>query len=411
MSPSAKCPKSTYRQLFIPEERSIRVQTRSGFFGLTQLSFFAGKQITPLFNEKIDKDQQTTYILDFSDVKVWDISAILWLIIGLHFYKKSGVSFKLRLPDPKNGTTSREIDEFQQSADYLRRWRFDLGLNNIVSDISSLLVESQYDYFVSTNQKYYKSSNIKRDGLTEQLVSRRLAHIWNLSNVNYPGIRSVDENLIADCIKSFERSTIEDILVNQCAIEKLKASQFSGHLVLESLLNVLEHPDATIGMLSISKMGNSNELILAIADNGKSIPSTIYKVFLEFAKKERIKFIFPIEKLPDIYSRNLILAEKDLGADDSMNTKNAKAISNIIDFATSPGITRMYFSDPDNFKKRGWGLTYIKEDTLETFKGNLFIISDGVKLVYRGGKNGYEDSPYDCPWEGNLIRISIPTKA
>ena len=82
--------------------------------------------------------------MDFSGVRVWDIAALLWLVVGLDHYRRHlGISFKLSLPEGRTGMSADDREAFDRSADYLRRWRFDRALRNIDVDVSRLLVREQ----------------------------------------------------------------------------------------------------------------------------------------------------------------------------------------------------------------------------------------------------------------------------
>src|SRR5205085_3316537 len=107
---------------------------KSGFFGLSALRQFASTALEPY--SKIQDDVK--FILDFSLVRVWDIAALLWLTVGLNHYRQKGFQFLLRLPEPHRGLSTEDCDAITKSADYLRRWRFDVALRNVHADPTQL---------------------------------------------------------------------------------------------------------------------------------------------------------------------------------------------------------------------------------------------------------------------------------
>lgn len=366
--------KSTYTLYAQPE--------KNGFFGLRQLQRFSSNIVEPYLRAQA----QETLIFDFSLIKVWDIAAILWLVVSLHHYKKTGLSFLIRLPEGKLAQKSEDEILFDKSADILRRWKLNDALSNIVSDPTSILVPEQQNYFPLDGPiKYYKERKVTLgNGLVESLISRRLLNIRNLSDPKFFGSEIISSKNITECVADFQSAKIGDILSTQCDISKRDADLFSDHLLTEALLNVLEHTEASLGMMAISVMGASKELILSVVDNGSSIPSTIYSEYYRGKMQyEELK------------------SEKYSRYDLSCNNK-----IDIIDYATQPGVTR---KKGEEALHGGMGLSYIKKDTIDTFNGKLLVISDGV--VVRYDKN-FIDRPYgesyDHSWSGNLIRISIP---
>jgi len=212
------------------------------------------------------------------------------------------------------------------------------------------------------------------------LLSRRLVHIRNLSEPTQVGPSAISDSRITECIANFQSARIGDILHVQCGIPKREADLFADHLLTEALQNVREHPRATIGMIAISIMGNTNELILSIVDNGDSIPQTIYPVYMGSHADD-------IE-----YEReNLDLDQR----------------AQIADYATRPGVTRKRGTEAQR-PEVGMGLAYIKDDTVKTFKGKLRIITDSVALKYAALSVPDPYSAWEHSWRGNLLRIAIP---
>ncbi|KJU86831.1 ATP-binding region, ATPase-like domain protein [Candidatus Magnetobacterium bavaricum] len=352
---------------------------KGGFFGLSALHNFNNSVLEPYSKAQIDE----TLILDFSLVKVWDISALLWLTIALHHYRRVGLPFILRLPEGKQDMSDKERDEYDKSADYLRRWKFYDALLNISMEPSELLVPEQHAFFSTGGPlrfyKDYKQPN--ESGLMEAFMSRRLFQIWNLSDPKTYGATNMSQH-ISEHIQMFQSKGIGNILCTQCGIKKRDADLFADHLLTEALLNVCEHPNATIGLIAISIMGKTKELVLCIADNGDSIPETIHPTYRDNNPDN--------EATNSQYNRDLSTKDK----------------ASLADYATQKNVTR---KSGDEAKGAGMGLTYIKEDTLSVFKGKFRIITDQVSLKHEGkDASSYVEEEWKHPWKGNLLRIAIP---
>ena len=354
--------------------------TSYGFFALSNLHLFCHAQIDPLLGLSSD----TTVILDFSSVKVWDISALLWLTLSLQHYKKEGLRFQIKLPEPQLGMNGKEKDEYQRSADFLRRWRFDTALLH-VGELEDILVPEQHDYFSSGPEVYYQEGReiLTPQGLLEKLLSNRLVEIRDLTERSGSlGGRQISDFEVEKCIREFNDAKIGNVLANNCDISVTDAECFAEHLVTECLLNMQQHPNATTGLLSVSILGRSKELILAVADNGDSIPSTILSVYNK--------------------NHNTSYSLK------SLQKLSTEIRASIIHFATQPYVSRKPMITEEDI---GLGLTYIKEDTIGKFKGKVRIISNSVQALYKDNIDGEPHSvEWKHCWRGNLLRISIPLK-
>lgn len=117
--------------------------TPSGFFGLSELQRFTFGAIEPYADARLDQP----LVLDFSQIKIWDIAALLWLVVALHHYRQRGMPFLLRLPEGDPSMPQNDGDAFDKSADYLRRWRFDNAILNLTPEPATLLVPEQRDFF------------------------------------------------------------------------------------------------------------------------------------------------------------------------------------------------------------------------------------------------------------------------
>lgn len=354
--------------------------SRAGFFGLSQLQSFTHDVIEGHL------DAKEGVFLDFSAVKVWDVAALLWLVVALHHYRRNkGLAFLMQLPEGTHALPGDNREALDKSADYLRRWRFDRALQNIDIDVDRLLVPEQRGYFSPPEpRKYYRDQPVEtQPGLLQSLISRRLAEIRSLADAGFGGSALISPQSISACVREFQAERIGDILAVQCGIEKRTADLFGDHLLTEALLNVQEHPNASVALVGISVMGNTNELILTVVDNGDSIPSTIYERYLKDHGSSS-------DKRP-AYSRH---------------TMPASDRATIADHATKRGVTRKKGAEA---QKAGMGLTYIKEDAVDTFHGKLWIITDSIGLRYKKrASDPPERREWYHSWPGNLVRIAVP---
>lgn len=384
---------------------------KPGFFGLSELHKFFKEDVEKEFESIRDRQ----LVLDFSNVIYWDISALLWLVIALHHFQQrseaedKGVRFRLRLPQPTSEDSdvskmSNRDRDLLKSADYLRRWRFTEALRNLTDDPNELLVTSQKGYLDGETRFYYPRMVTGPSGLIEQLVSVRLVEIRNLVDFSTPAAsRQVKRELVEARLREFIDHAVVPILSNQCGIEMDVANMFVTHLLLEGLENVLQHPNATIGMFSVSRIG-LDKLVLAIADNGDSMCKTIYEHYRHTQGDK-------LSQLPSAYrGRNL----------------DATIRRDLVVHATTEGVSRKWLSGEADWQEIafnaelerraeiGVGLTHIRDATVGTFRGNLVVTTEGASVrfntISRNSQNEclFEDLGFQ--WPGNLLRIQIPTK-
>lgn len=348
-----------------------------GFFGLSNMLRFCTTKLDPLVGNIVDD-----FVLDFSRVRLWDHSVLLWLAIGLQHYRREGLRFRIRLPESVAGSDPSA----ERSGDFLRRWAFNVALCH-VGELATVLVSDQADYFVGGPRRFYiEGSTTMTDdyGVQSKLISNRLVEIRDLTRESAAERgRVVCDKEIQACIRDFQDARIGNVLFNNCSSSKNEADCFADHLITESLLNLKQHPNASTGLLTVGVLGRSKELILCIADNGDSIVRTILPVF---TKDHEIEL-----------------------KDEMLQDLPLKTRSEILHFATKPYVT----SKPlETNQEIGLGLTYIKQDTINRFNGKLRIISESVQAIYQ------EDSEakplvkeWRHGWGGNLLRISIPLKS
>lgn len=388
--------------------KNLDVTTKYGFFGLNELHFFFKEEIEPIFNNS----NNTVIVLDFSSVFYWDLSALLWLLVALDYYltenvnEQKGNTFKLILPEPSDNTIPiEEMEEDDQnrlkSIDYLRRWKFFNALRNITQNPEEFFLEGQEELINCDPQYFFKKDTRNIDGLYKELISINLLEISNLVNLSLKKEkRTISKNEILRCLEEYIDKAICPIISNRCGIKKEIANMFVTHLLYESLINSLQHPNANMGMFSISKI-STNKLLLTIVDNGEPIPETIYKHFRNTYK--------------DIKKANLPESYNHRKLSDILRAK-------IISHATKRGVSRkMYFEDQDwediyldsdiKPSKVGVGLTHIRDATTKDFNGNLIVAAAGVSVKFETPSDQTVEPKYknfDFPWPGNLLRIQIP---
>jgi hypothetical protein len=377
---------------------------------LTELHRFFTTDVETAFESK----NNCQVVLDFSDVIYWDVSALLWMVVALHHFRQrssnesKNLDFKLRLPQPESDASP--IDQMSardrnslRSADYLRRWRFVEALRNLAEDPDELLVSSQKRYFNIEPKHYYPRTVAGPSGLMEQLVSLRLVEIRNLVDFSVaPESRQIKRELVEARLREFIDHFVAPILSNQCGIDMDVANMFVTHLLWEGLSNAFQHPNARIGMFSISRIG-PDKLVLAIADNGESICKTIY----EHYRRTQGSAL----RLPSTYQGHQL---------------DATTRRDLVAHATKEGVSRKWLNPEVNWQevtlnselKRqaeiGVGLTHIRDTTVGEFKGNLVIATEGLSITFDTIST---DSQHDCDfqdcsfsWPGNLLRIQIPAK-
>lgn len=364
----------------------------------TLYEFFGVDSLTEKYIADASCDQIE---FDFSLIKYWDLTALMWLVVALkhYFYPvdkfSHNVRFLIRLPNPSDAI------ELEKSADFLIRWEFDSALTNLIDDISEILVDEQKDYFERKIENYKPVAIEGYFDTDSELLSKNLVEI---RNIGANGVISNDS--ITRCTKVFSSSIMANVLIARAGVGENLAQAFSSVLVKEGLSNMKEHPDATLGMITvgINRINQTrSELILIMVDDGDPVQKTIKPHYAEYLKANKLDGAQHVEETEDVFALRDIHRIK------------------MLNFATEPGVSRKYnyhdYKEQDGKFTYGMGLTNIREcATLkapEGFSGNLRIISGGVsgKFSTSGLSNDYDPSGTNLSrfnWNGNLIRISIP---
>lgn len=340
-------------------------------------------------------------VIDLSGIEYWDPAALLWFSLYIKQLRDEGLSVQLRLPDPDatvEDETSQRGDAAQRSADFLKRWRFDVVLRRIEGR-GGILVDEQKDYFSRESlerARYYKARKVvEPSGEVSELMSESLFPFFDFSAIEYVGRGSGDsrEAAAGDLpqrwpVLKISRTAVNDkfrrlmelaaagVFTRNTKLSQESSEAFVRRIVGEALDNMERHPGASFGMMAMNREDNNSRLVLAVVDNGESICETILDVFnRQFGKKHSFEDV----------RRNPSLAAK------------------VLDYSTQRQVT----SKPDG---NGMGLYYMKRYVLSNFKGTLKVLTAGVECTYQG-----ED--FDAPpsykvsaqtWNGNLLRIDIP---
>lgn len=363
---------------------------------------YFGNEKSHVGNYILSQNNKNT-IIDLSQIEYWDLTSLLWLVVAIkHYFKiikkhNKEISLLLKLPAPSENHDNKKNNALKRSGDFLRRWKFDLALSNLVEDISTLLIPNQSNYF-NEPLIYYKPKHVSDEtGFIDTIVSTNLVEIKNLGRNG-----KISSDLVDDHRRRFSAARMGDILHKRCNIKKYTANQFTNLLLVEGMLNIKEHPNASLGMISIHIDKKNSELVLVMVDDGDPIQQTIFPHYKEFIKQNRPSDLELIEKC----NGNVFKLENNFK-------------SEILDFATERGVSRKV-SYKDILKQRyGMGLYYLRHGTTSKrkFGGSFRITSGGISSRYSPYDPDVKSKQYSSnthlskfDWKGNLLRVSIPVK-
>lgn len=332
-------------------------------FGSTLKIETLEKQLAILKDEE-DRKQPTEVTFNLSNTTWVDIGALLFSINIMNYLKRKKTFLKIKLPEGGKGKKVR---------DFLKRWKFFDALEENVGQKETLIPPEQLHY-LNEKQKYYLPSTI-RDPYSnvEELLSKDLVEIKSFTDITTEK-REVSIEKIKRYIDTLEKTTVTPVLKKCLGLNDVEI--FSKNIIKEGLLNTLEHPDATISLLAMSKEGPN--LVIGICDNGKPVPDTIEGAYFKKFPKEGVS----TEKL--------------------------------IDFATLEGITSIEETDKRYISldtKRGMGLFYLKKDSLR-LGGYLQIRAKNALTTFKTTENNEIELKTQnvSQWTGNLIKIFLPLK-
>lgn len=369
-------------------------------------------------------------VLDFSNIVFWELPAVLWLVVATDHYKQIGLpenvflpNFRIKIVLPKPNIEDEQFDELTKeeiskldwdllkSADFLRRWKIKDALKNLSDDHKNdpleILFDDQKEYFLKKPYKFYKATRIQKDikSLSSELLSLNLVEIRNLVDFKREN-RKIERHEIERLIDTFVTRAVCPVLINNCDISDKIANKFITHLLAEGIENAFLHPNASIGMFSISRDKINQTLTLVIADNGDPIPKTIYPHYFLVKQKE---------------GGNESLVE-DYNADNLSN----QTLGEIVIHATKEGVSRigldkvkgLDFEEAIEYlksiPKRGEGLTHIRNCTTKDFGGTLKIETEGLNT--KCTTDSSEDSTgvsflnRGIRLPGNLVEIELLLK-
>lgn len=340
-------------------------------------------------------------VIDFQNVQFWDPAALLWFSLAVKERREAGVDIRLRLPDVdayklEPYVTEGKVDSMQKSADFLRRWRYDLVLKRL-GGVGNVLVDEQENFFHSGRQEEYISATVLGpDGHRQEVMSKSLFPFCDFAAFEHEGLAPdkeigvgspvelpndqyrlcISRAAVNGMVQDLNTTVVADILSEYCAITRRGAHLFASKVITEALDNMEKHPDATFGMMAINKSKRERKLCLAVVDDGESICKTMMPTYNE------------------AFGGSLTYEE----ARECQELAGA-----VLDYATYPEVS----SKPDS---SGMGLYYIKHHSLYSLGGQLQVLTANVLSTY--SKDDGENSPrierWPHSWEGNLIRVEIP---
>lgn len=306
------------------------------------------------------------------------------LLIWIRNQKIERRNVTLRLPD---------IDKQRRARDFLKKWNFEQALYTALkSDIANILDPNQYNYF-DEPPIYYTDSEIAEEyGPLKILKSRNLLEIVPLTKLQEDGNEVVSKEKINEIADGLALRSVVPIIQSAIGCESEWAKRFGSVLVYQALLNTFEHPDANMVFITMAKKPNSRaagggRLVIAVADNGKTISHTIADAYeKDYRTKNKLR-----ESTTDTENRY-------------------KLHSNRIIYATWERTSR---KPPESNPNRGMGLYYLKNLATEV-GGEVIIRCENASVKFRPSvvtkQRTDSPSPKHVPQlsRGNIIRISIP---
>lgn len=346
------------------------------------------------------------YQISFQNVSFWDPAALLWFSLCIKkLLEVEGKLIQLRLPDPEaiakySSVPISNINKVQKSADFLRRWQFDLVLRRL-GDLENLLIPEQRNYFSSSGEKTYPSRTVYDTyGEAYEMVSTSLFPFFDFATLQQVdnGVEcdscnddksseaksssyrlAINRSTVNGRIEDLTRDAVAGVLEKSCGIPDGSAKLFVKKIVGEALDNMEKHPKASFGMMALNRSIKENKIYLTVVDNGESICKTILSTYNQDNCHN--------------YSYDEVLEQSDVAAE-------------ILNYSTFPEVS-------SKAESSGMGLYWMKKYSVKDFEGTLQILTSGVLCNY--SNNDYTSPPqhesWRHNWEGNLLRVEIPMKA
>jgi len=346
----------------------------------------------------LSRAPDTPLHFNLADVIWSDIGSLLFLACTLSCLKRRGVPVQLTLPEQQGRWD--EPDSVRKARDFLKRWRFDSALSEAVTDYREILPAHQEEYFSDDLPlKFYAPAILRTQGETQVLLSCRLVEITHMTGGPVGG-RRVSEEKIRSYVNAFlSQLSLEDRF-REAIRKALRFSdqacmRFGSNILQEALLNTFEHPEASMSMIAMARQ--QKHLVIAVADNGMTIPDTIRTAF----EQDQTPFEPTLSAKEDLELLKLGVESHSLEQAERAFRRDYEAT----DYATKPGKTsKPHIPRP----KRGFGLTYVKNDTLDF--GGYCVFRAGAASVRYFRKRGQEmrSGRAVSSWPGNLVKIFLP---
>ncbi|MEW8523844.1 MAG: STAS domain-containing protein [Candidatus Thiodiazotropha endolucinida] len=342
-------------------------------------------QVEALIGDSTPSADGERVTIDMTDVEWIDVGALLLLLVWIRMLKNERRDINLRLPN---------FNSQRKARDFLKKWNFERALQEALkTDIANVLEPDQISYFEAPLEFYTDSKISEEYGPLKILKSRNLLEIVPLTSLSDDGNEFVSKEKINQIADSLALESVVPIIQSSIQCSREWAERFGSVLIYQALLNTFEHPNANMGFLSIAKKPNppgiaGGRLVIAVADNGETISSTIADAY-------------------SIDERARTHLQKIDSKDDS---DSYKLHSNRVVYATWKETSR---KPPEENPQRGMGLFYLRNLTSEV-GGEVIIRCENSSVKFRSKHNPIEGKPDNSPRQvphlsrGNIIRISIP---
>ncbi len=317
-------------------------------------------------------DSHSEIFLDFHDTSWFDVASLAFLLCVLSNLRSEGADISLRLPD---------FNRHRKTRDFLTRWNLKSALlHSLDSELSNVLESDQLSYFDEDLKYYTPSQMIDNYRELTVLSSLNLLEFTHLTELMEDGNYSVSFRKVGQVTNRACARVLYSALENCIGAPREWAENFGQVLIHQALLNAFEHPDANVAFIVMARQGTN--LVLAISDNGQTIPTTIEGSYAEYEQKNR-----DATKSLSGYNRDV----------------------NKIVYATFRGTSRkpLELENPE----RGMGLYYLKQ--LSTQVGGRFRIRTSeasVEFHRDPATGGIVSQPERAKKleRGNLLKFYFP---
>jgi len=224
------------------------------------------------------------FVFDLRCVAWIDIASVLFLLVILSLLRADGHKLTLLLPEGTQGKKAR---------DFLRRWKFFQALEDNIDRVENLLPSDQLEqYYFREEQSYYLPASVESpNNVLEALISKRLMEITSFAYLQDGG-RRISLEAIDRYISDLKKTIVAPILksvIGSCESQDDFTELFADVLVREALWNSYEHPMATFSAISMAREGKN--FVVAVADNGLTIPATIRETYSKHERKSDVQLL------------------------------------------------------------------------------------------------------------------------